>query len=213
MKHCLPLLLILVANLALANSEQEQAPLLDMQGDDGSTQEQALESSDDGFFAAARLGAVQSYKLTANSIAARLAADDNVVASGVGIRVGYDFRPWRTWLEYNPTVEATSDDVSLDIKSLSLATDYAVWQSSRQQVALGAYVRRIHANYRTVDVRGFSWGVNAAYRFYFTDFLYAGADLQYGLNGIKGKGDSSNNIGTIRVEDAMHANISVGFKF
>lgn len=199
--------------LANQSFSEDQQPLLDMEGSE-IEQSQAAESADDGsFFVAVRLGAVQSYALSAESIAAQLAADETVVSSGIGFRVGYDFQPWRTWLEYNPAVEASANDVFLDVKSLRLFTDYAIWQTSNQQLALGAYAGRTHIDYRTVEVKGFTWGLHAAYRFNFTQHLYAGVDMQYGINGLKGKGDSSNNIGTIRVEDALHANVNIGFIF
>ena len=66
---------------------------------------------------------------------------------------------------------------------------------------------------QSVEANGLSYGLQLGYRIDITDYLFAGVDLQYALNGVQGSGNDDINLAGIRVDDYMLGNLELGFKF
>lgn len=173
-------------------------------------------------FVSGRLGLMQNLN-TEVSRSFAVVADDAYDGAGVGLRVGYLLGRWRTYLEYNPVVEVTLGDSSADLSSLFLSTEYAVWQSDNkaQNISLGGFAGDLRFDYSLdengaeypspVEADGLAFGISAAYRWNFTQHLFVGADLQYGLNGVKGSGEPNST--QVRVSDFVMANFELGYAF
>lgn len=176
------------------------------------------------FFVSARLGALQSFDLQLEGKTGRGNFEDTVTGSAAGLRVGLLLDKWRTWLEINPGFEASKDNTEIDVRSFLLATDYAVWQSDsgNQRFSVGAFASNLEIELRekdgsglnqSVEAKGLSYGLQLGYRIDITDYLFAGVDLQYALNGVQGGGNDDINLAGIRVDDYMLGNFELGFKF
>lgn len=176
------------------------------------------------FFVSARLGLLQSFDTQIQGLLGRQSFDDAFTGSAAGLRAGLLLGKWRTWLEINPAFAASKDDAEVEAKSLTLATDYAVWQSdnAKQQFSIGAFASNLSVRYtvnengdsfsKPTEASGLSYGLQIGYRIDFTQHLFAGIDLQYALNGVQGRGDG-NTVGGLRVDNYALGNLELGFKF